>query len=206
MYDAGCFDWDVECIAEAPQEIDFEHYWDMFNIGSEDYVDEHFRAENPSKSDLSRDIQVGQEVLNDIKNGNVPIVLVENLDKNSDENSDEKAWKLISAGSTATGAYDVFAQQLVEHIEEFAKDVNNVAKVGKAFGQAGALVGLLVSAHDLSHDGITKSEVIGAVGSVVGAVGAFVPIGGWVLGGISLSLTIYAAYLDRQSSSSTTNY
>ena len=199
IYNAGCYDWEVVCTPDGgyTQEYDFSHYENMFNENYGYYdEDTHTHPINLSNSDLSRDIQIGQEVLDSIKNGDVPIVV------------DNKVRDFLSGTSLAAGVHDVSCHQIVEHfIDEMTKDVVKVANVGKAVGIAGAAIGVGVAIYDLKDGDITESDVWGTVGAAAGVASVIIsgPVG-WVFGGISVGVGLYSYYLDANSSDGNNGY
>ena len=198
LYDAGCYDWEVVCTPDRDnsQEFDFSDY--SFNFG-EDYDE---AAEQggfclpQSRSDVSQDYQKGQAVLDDIRNGDVPIV------------ESNKVRDFFAASSTAASVHDTFVHQVVEHyLDDLGEDVAKVAKIGRKIGVVGATVGLVVAVHDAKENGFTESVVWETIGAGVGFIGCFAsgPIG-WTLGGISLCVSIYSYYLDAQSLNANSSY
>ncbi len=190
QYDSGCYDWEVVCTPEHNyiQVPDFSDY--SINYG-EDYDEAAERGGFclPSTvSDASQDYRIGQALLDDIRNGDVPIV------------ESNKVRDFFSASSTAISVHDNFVHQVVEHyLDELGEDVAKVAKIGRKIGAAGAAVGFVVAMSDLSDGDVTESDIWETVGACVGVLGCFCggPIS-WSLGGISLCISIYSYYLDSQ--------
>ncbi len=198
LYNAGCYDWEVVCTPENNyiQAYDFSDYG--FNYGDDyDEAAERGGFSLPSTvSDASQDYRNGLAVLDDIRNGDVPIV------------ESNKVRDFFSASSTAISVHDTFVHQVVEHyLDDLGEDVAKVAKIGRKIGVVGATVGVLVSLYDVSEKGPTESIIWEAVGAGVGFIGCFAagPVG-WTLGGISLCMSIYSYYLDSQSIKSNSSY
>ena len=198
LYDSGCYDWEVVCTPDRDnsQELDFSDY--SFNFG-EDYDE---AAEQggfclpQSRSDVSQDYQKGQAVLDDIRNGDVPIV------------ESNKVRDFFAASSTAASVHDTFVHQVVEHyLDDLGEDVAKVAKIGRKIGIVGVTVGVVVSVYDISEKGPTESNIWESIGAGVGVIGCLCggPVG-WTLGGISLGISIYSYYLDSQSFKSNSSY
>ncbi len=114
QYDSGCYDWEVVCTPEHNyiQEPDFSDY--SINYG-EDYDEAAERGGFclPSTvSDASQDYRNGLAVLDDIRNGDVPIV------------ESNKVRDFFSASSTAISVHDNFVHQVVEHyLDDLGEDV-----------------------------------------------------------------------------------
>ncbi len=198
LYDAGCYDWEVVCTPEGNscQEFDFSDY--SFNFG-EDYDEAAERGGfclPQSRTDISQDYLKGQAVLDDIRNGDVPIV------------ESNKVRDFFSASSTAVSVHDTFVHQVVEHyLDDLGEDVAKVAKIGRRIGAVGAAVGVVVALYDVEENGITDANVIGLVGAGIGALGCVLtgPVG-WMLGGVSLGISIYTYIKDSQSYKNDTLY
>ena len=198
LYDSGCYDWEVVCTPDRDnsQEFDFSDY--SFNFG-EDYDD---AAEQggfclpQSRSDASQDYRTGQAVLDDIRNGDVPIV------------ESNKVRDFFAASSTAASVHDTFVHQVVEHyLDDLGEDVAKVAKVGRKIGAVGATVGVVIAIYDAKENGLTESTIWETVGSGIGFIGCLCggPVG-WTLGGISLCISLYTYYLDSQFVNSNSSY
>ena len=198
LYDAGCYDWEVVCTPDSDNslELDFSDY--SFNFG-EDYDAAAERGGfclPQSRSDVSQDYRKGQAVLDDIRNGDVPIV------------ESNKVRDFFSASSTAASVHDTFVHQVVEHyLDDLGEDVAKVAKIGKGVGAVGAAVGFVVAIHDINEGGATDSNVLGLVGASIGVFGGVLtgPVG-WTLGGISLGISIYTYINDSPSCENSTSY
>ena len=190
LYDAGCYDWEVVCTPEGNscQEFDFSDY--SFNF-SEDYDDAAERGGfclPQSRSDVSQDYRKGQAVLDDIRNGDVPIV------------ESNKVRDFFAASSTAASVHDTFVHQVVEHyLDDLGEDVAKVAKIGRKIGAAGVAVGFVVAIYDVSDGDVTESDIWETVGACAGVAGWLFwgPVG-WTLGGASLCISLYSYYLDSQ--------
>ena len=198
LYDSGCYDWEVVCTPDSDnsQEFDFSDY--SFNFG-EDYDDAAERGGfclPQSHSDVSQDYRTGQAVLDDIRNGDVPIV------------ESNKVRDFFSASSTAASVHDTFVHQMVEHyLDDLGEDVAKVAKIGRKIGIVGVTVGVVVLVYDISEKGPTESNIWESIGAGVGVIGCLCggPVG-WTLGGISLGISIYSYYLDSLSFKSNSSY
>ena len=198
LYDAGCYDWEVVCSPDSDdsQEPDFSDY--SFNFG-EDYDEAAERGGfclPQSRSDVSQDYRAGQAVLDDIRNGDVPIV------------ESSKVRDFFAASSTAASVHDTFVHQVVEHyLDDLGEDVAKVAKIGRKIGVAGATVGVFVAVHDVAENGLTESTIWESIGAGVGVVGCILggPVG-WTLGGVSLCISFYTYYLDSQPSQINPSY
>ena len=190
LYDAGCYDWEVVCTPDNDnsQELDFSDY--SFNFG-EDYEAAAERGGfclPQSRSDVSHDYQKGQAVLDDIRNGDVPIV------------ESNKVRDFFSASSTAASVHDTFVHQVVEHyLDDLGEDVAKVAKIGRKIGAAGVAVGFVVAIYDVSDGDVTESDIWETVGACAGVAGWLLggPVG-WTLGGASLCISLYSYYLGSQ--------
>ena len=190
LYDAGCYDWEVVCTPDNDdsQEPDFSDY--SFNFG-EDYDAAAERGGfclPQSRYDVSQDYRAGQAVLDDIRNGDVPIV------------ESNKVRDFFAASSTAASVHDTFVHQVVEHyLDDLGEDVAKVAKIGRKVGAVGAAVGFVVAISDVSDGDVTEADIWETVGAGIGVLGCFCggPIS-WTLGGISLCVSIYSYYLDSQ--------
>ncbi len=198
QYDSGCYDWEVVCTPEHNyiQVPDFSDY--SINYG-EDYDEAAERGGFclPSTvSDASKDYRNGLAVLDDIRNGDVPIV------------ESNKVRDFFSASSTAISVHDNFVHQVVEHyLDDLGEDVAKVAKIGRKIGVVGAAVGAVVAIYDVSENGPTESNIWESVGAGVGVIGCICggPVG-WTLGGISLGISLYTYYLDSQYYKSNSSY
>ena len=198
LYDAGCYDWEVVCTPDSDnsQELDFSDY--SFNFG-EDYDAAAERGGfclPQSRSDVSQDYQKGQAVLDDIRNGDVPIV------------ESNKVRDFFAASSTAVSVHDTFVYQVVEHyLDDLGEDVAKVAKIGRKVGAVGAAVGFVVALHDVGENGFTESTIWESVGACAGVAACFLggPVG-WTLGGVSLCISLYTYYLDSQCTNSNSSY
>ena len=198
LYDAGCYDWEVVCTPDSDnsQELDFSDY--SFNFG-EDYDAAAKRGGfclPQSRSDVSQDYQKGQAVLDDIRNGDVPIV------------ESNKVRDFFAASSTAVSVHDTFVHQVVEHyLDDLGEDVAKVAKIGRKVGAVGAAVGFVVALHDVGENGFTESTIWESVGACAGVAACFLggPVG-WTLGGVSLCISLYTYYLDSQCTNSNSSY
>ncbi len=198
QYNAGCYDWEVVCTPEHNyiQESDFSDY--SINYG-DDYDEAAERGGFclPSTvSDASQDYRNGLAVLDDIRNGDVPIV------------ESNKVRDFFSASSTAISVHDNFVHQVVEHyLDDLGEDVAKVAKIGRKIGVVGATVGVVVAIYDAKENGLTESTVWESIGSGVGFIGCLCggPVG-WTLGGISLCISFYTYYLDSQYYKSNSSY
>ena len=198
LYDAGCYDWEVVCTPDSDnsQELDFSDY--SFNFG-EDYEAAAERGGfclPQSRSDVSQDYQKGQAVLDDIRNGDVPIV------------ESNKVRDFFAASSTAVSVHDTFVHQVVEHyLDDLGEDVAKVAKIGRKVGAVGAAVGFVVALHDVGENGFTESTTWESVGACAGVAACFLggPVG-WTLGGVSLCISLYTYYLDSQCTNSNSSY
>ena len=198
LYDAGCYDWEVVCTPDSDnsQELDFSDY--SFNFG-EDYDAAAERGGfclPQSRSDVSQDYQKGQAVLDDIRNGDVPIV------------ESNKVRDFFAASSTAVSVHDTFVHQVVEHyLDDLGEDVAKVAKIGRKVGAVGAAVGFVVALHDVGENGFTESTIWESVGACAGVAACFLggPVG-WTLGGVSLCISLYTYYLDSQCTNSNSSY
>ena len=198
LYDAGCYDWEVVCTPDSDnsQELDFSDY--SFNFG-EDYEAAAERGGfclPQSRSDVSQDYQKGQAVLDDIRNGDIPIV------------ESNKVRDFFAASSTAVSVHDTFVHQVVEHyLDDLGEDVAKVAKIGRKVGAVGAAVGFVVALHDVGENGFTESTTWESVGACAGVAACFLggPVG-WTLGGVSLCISLYTYYLDSQCTNSNSSY
>ena len=198
LYDAGCYDWEVVCTPDSDnsQELDFSDY--SFNFG-EDYDAAAERGGfclPQSRSDVSQDYQKGQAVLDDIRNGDIPIV------------ESNKVRDFFAASSTAVSVHDTFVHQVVEHyLDDLGEDVAKVAKIGRKVGAVGAAVGFVVALHDVGENGFTESTTWESVGACAGVAACFLggPVG-WTLGGVSLCISLYTYYLDSQCTNSNSSY
>ena len=198
LYDAGCYDWEVVCTPDNDnsQELDFSDY--SFNFG-EDYDAAAERGGfclPQSRSDVSQDYQKGQAVLDDIRNGDIPIV------------ESNKVRDFFAASSTAVSVHDTFVHQVVEHyLDDLGEDVAKVAKIGRKVGAVGAAVGFVVALHDVGENGFTESTTWESVGACAGVAACFLggPVG-WTLGGVSLCISLYTYYLDSQCTNSNSSY
>ncbi len=198
QYDSGCYDWEVVCTPEHNyiQEPDFSDY--SINYG-EDYDEAAERGGFclPSTvSDASQDYRNGLAVLDDIRNGDVPIV------------ESNKVRDFFSASSTAISVHDNFVHQVVEHyLDNLGEDVTKVAKIGRKIGAVGVAVGVFVAIYDVNEKGFTDTNMLGLVGSGLGALGcAFAGPVGWTLGGISLGISIYTYIKESQSYKESISY
>ncbi len=188
LYNAGCYEWEVVCTPDNNyiQAYDFSDYG--FNYG-DDYDEAAERGGFclPSTvSDASQDYRNGLAVLDDIRNGDVPIV------------ESNKVRDFFSASSTAISVHDTFVHQVVEHyLDDLGEDVAKVAKIGRKIGAAGATVGVVVAIFDVKEHGLTESTILESVGASAGVAACFLggPVG-WTLGGISLCISLYTYYLD----------
>ncbi len=198
QYDSGCYDWEVVCTPEHNyiQETDFSDYG--INYG-EDYDEAAERGGFclPSTiSDASQDYRIGQALLDDIRNGDVPIV------------ESNKVRDFFSASSTAISVHDNFVHQVVEHyLDDLGEDVVKVAKIGRKIGAVGVAVGVVVAIYDAKENGVTESTMWEALGAGIGVFGYICgdPVG-WTLGGISLGISLYTYYLDSQYSKPNSSY
>ena len=198
LYDAGCYDWEVVCTPDSDNspELDFSDY--SFNFG-EDYdaaAEQGGFCLPLSRSDVSQDYQKGQAVLDDIRNGDVPIV------------ESNKVRDFFAASSTAVSVHDTFVHQVVEHyLDDLGEDVAKVAKIGRKIGAVGATVGVFVALYDVEESGFTDDNILGLVGSGLGVLGCVLtgPVG-WTLGGISLGISIYTYINDSPSCENSTSY
>ena len=198
LYDSGCYDWEVVCTPDSDnsQEFDFSDY--SFNFG-EDYdaaAEQGGFCLPQSRSDVSQDYQKGQAVLDDIRNGDVPIV------------ESNKVRDFFAASSTAASVHDTFVHQVVEHyLDDLGEDVAKVAKIGRKIGAVGATVGVFVALYDVEESGFTDDNILGLVGAGLGVLGCVLtgPVG-WTLGGISLGVSIYTYINDSPSCENSTSY
>ena len=198
LYDSGCYDWEVVCTPDSDdsQEFDFSDFGFKFGEDYDAAAERGGFCLPQSRSDVSQDYRAGQAVIDDIRNGDVPIV------------ESNKVRDFFAASSTAASVHDTFVHQVVEHyLDDLGEDVAKVAKIGRKIGVVGATVGVVVSIYDVSENGLTVSNICESVGAGIGFIGCFVcgPVG-WTLGGISLCMSIYSYYLDSQSSNSNSSY
>lgn len=187
-YDAGCFDWDVECVAEAPQEYDFEHDWGRLNIGDEEYVDERPMAEDPSAS-----TQRGMEVIDSLRNGDNLIVMSDTL---------KRALDLTSTGITAHAV----ASEALQEASNSSTELAALGKFAKGVGWVGTGLGLFLSIADLTDGNATAQDKAMFAASLAGvAVGFYTTAPLWVIG-IPVVMTFAAYALPDDGDQSKTGY